>query len=204
MKGLPTVLLATWLVSAIGISPVLAQQATPTLVDALQRGGHVLLIRHTKSERVQEPSPMDLANCAAQHRLTDKGREEARALAAAFQALKIPVGQVLSSGYCRTMETARLAFGRVQPSEILLHPVYVPIPGVAAPPPYPERIELLKKLLATPPIAGTNTVLVSHGENLRDTVGSPVTEGEAVIYQPDGRGGSTLVGRVLVTGWIAQ
>ncbi len=147
---------------------------------------------------------MDLANCAAQHRLTDKGREEARALAATFQALKIPVGEVLSSGYCRTMETARLAFGRAQASEVLLHPVYVPVPGVPVPPPYPQRIELLKKLLATPPTTETNTILVSHGENLRDAVGSPVTEGEAVIYQPDGRGGSTLVGRVLVTGWVAK
>ena len=58
-----------------------AQELTPELVAALQRGGHVLLIRHATPERVNEPTPMDLANCAAQHRLTDKGREEARALA---------------------------------------------------------------------------------------------------------------------------
>ena len=70
------------------------------------------------------------------------------------------------------METARLAFGRAEPSEVLLHPVYVPVPGLPLPPPYPQRIELLKRLLATPPAAGTNTVLVSPGENLRDAVGS--------------------------------
>ena len=181
-----------------------AQELTPELVAALQRGGYVLLIRHATPERVNEPTPMDLANCAAQHRLTDKGREEARALGAAFQALKIPVGQVLASGYCRTLETARLAFGRAEPADILLHPIYAPIEGAPAVPPYPQRVELLKKLTATPPALGTNIVAITHGENLRDVVGSPVREAETVIYRPDGRGGSELVGKVQVTDWVAR
>ena len=203
VKRLSATMLSICVASA-GVLTTFAQQSSPVPVDALLRGGHVILLRHTTTERTQEPSPMDLANCAAQHRLTDKGRDEARAISAAFQALKIPVGQVLSSGYCRTMETARLAFGRAEASEILLHPVYVPAPGAAVPPPYEQRIDILKQLLAKSPAHGTNTVLVTHGENAKDAVGSPLAQGEAAIFLPDGRGGTTLVARVLPTGWMAK
>ena len=91
------------------------------------------------------------------------------------------------------METARLAFGSSQLSEILLHPVYVPVTGAPVPPPYEKRIKMLKQLLALPPDAGTNTVLVTPGENIKDTMGAQVKKGEAVIYRPDRKGGFTLV-----------
>jgi broad specificity phosphatase PhoE len=145
---------------------------------------------------------MDLTDCTTQHRLTDQGRNEARAIGMAFQAHKIPVGRVLSSGYCRTMETARLAFGRAQASEVLLPPSYMPVPGAPVPPTYQKRTELLKELLATSPGPGTNTVLVTHGVNIKDALGFSATQGEAVIFRPDGRGGTTLVERVLATGWV--
>ena len=203
MKRLLTITLVLCLF-ALGVLATSAQQATPALIEALQRGGHVILLRHASTERVQEPSPMDLANCAAQHRLTDKGREEARAIGAAFQALKIPVDPVLASGYCRTMETARLAFGRAQGLEVLLHPVYAPVPGAPVPPPYKERTDALKQLLATPPAPGANTVLVTHGENIKEAVGFEVAQGEATIFRPDGRGGTSLAARVLPTGWLAK
>ena len=177
--------------------------ASPVPVAALRGGGHVILLRHTSTERVQEPSPMDLANCAVQHHLTDKGQDEARAIGAAFQALAIPVGQVLSSGYCRTLATAHLAFGRTEASAVLLHPVYVPVPGAPVPAPYQQRTDALKKLFATTPAVGTNTVLVTHGENIKEAAGFEVAQGEAAIFKPDGRGGFTLVARVLANEWIA-
>ena len=202
MKRLLTLVLFPLL--AIALSPVLAQQLEPKLLDALQRGGYVLLIRHTSTDLIKEPSPMDLANCADQNRLNDQGRDEARALSAAFKTHKIPVGKILSSGYCRTMETARLAFGRSLPSEILLHPVYKPVSGAPVPLPYTARIEMLKQLLVTAPDAGANTVLVTHGENIKDSTGVQVDKGETIIFRPDGRGGSNMAGRVLITGWATK
>ncbi|MBI4206017.1 MAG: YHS domain-containing protein [Betaproteobacteria bacterium] len=202
MTRLSTTVLGVCFALGIQISPTAAQRITPVLADVLQRGGHVLVLRHTTAERVKEPSPMDLADCASQHRLTDKGRDEARALGQAFRTLKIPVGSVLSSDYCRTMETARLAFGRTESAEVLLHPAYTPPAGVPPPAPYAQRMELLKRLLATPPAPGTNTVLVSHGENIKDAVGFAVAFGEVVIFRPDGAGGTGLAGRVLASGWF--
>ena len=53
-------------------------------------------------------------DCASQRNLTDKGRGEARAIGEHVKRLGIPIGTVLASPFCRTMETARLAFGKAQ------------------------------------------------------------------------------------------
>ncbi len=163
MKRLPTVVLAICLASAAGVLPAFAQQTTPELAAALLRGGHVLIMRYGQVQMVKQPSPLDLADCASQHRLNDLGRDQARALRAAFQTLNIAVAQVLNSEYCRAIEFARLAFGKAHASELLLHPSYVPVPGASIPPPFEQRVTAVKKLLATPPAAGTNTVLITAG-----------------------------------------
>lgn len=204
MTRLSTAVLAICLVSVAGVFPAFAQQMTTALVEALQHGGHVILMRYGAVQMVKEPSPLDLADCAAQHRLTDKGRDQGRTIGAAFRTLNISVGQVLNSGYCRTIEYARLAFGKVEASELLLHPKYVPVPGAPIPPSYEKRVEAVKKLLATPPAAGTNTILLTHGLVVRDAAGFEMAAAEAAIFRPDGRGGTTLVARVLPDGWVAK
>ena len=204
MKRLPTVVLAICLASAAGLSPAFAQQITPVLVDALQRGGHVLIMRYGKVEMVKQPSPLDLADCASQHRLNDAGRDQAGALKAAFRTLDIPVGQELNSGFCRAIEFARLAFGKANVSELLLHPKYVPVAGASIPPPFEQRVAAVKKLLATHPAAGTNTVLVTHGGVVMAAVGFKTEFAEVLIFRPDGLGGTALVARVLANGWEAK
>lgn len=147
---------------------------------------------------------MDLANCEMQAKLTENGRDDARLIGKAFQALGIPVGEILASEYCRTMETARLAFGRAEPADVLLHPAYQPVPGARRLPAYAERKRAMEQLLSTQPRPGTNTVLITHGENLRDAFGFEGATGEALVLRPDGQGGFTLVSRVLPRAWLAE
>ena len=52
-----------------------------------------------------------LDDCALQRNLDDQGRAEARRLGEQFRSSNTRVGAVLSSQWCRTRETARLAFG---------------------------------------------------------------------------------------------
>jgi hypothetical protein len=61
----------------------------------------------------------------------------------------------------------------------------------------------VKQLLATPPEAGKNTVLVAHGQVVRDVAGMEMAAGESAIYRPDGRGGTTLVVRVQGYDWLS-
>jgi hypothetical protein len=88
---------------------------------------------------------------------------------------------VLSSEYCRTRETAEIAFGRVTPTQDLTSRV-----STASAEEEHARIEALRRLLATPPAPGTNTILVGHQFNLRDATGVSIAEGEAAIFQPMG------------------
>src|SRR5204863_3127256 len=67
-----------------------------------------------------------------------------------------------------------------------------------------RRAAAFKKLAATAPPAGSNVVLVSHKPNIMDAFGKDwfdVREGESSIFRPDGKGGFTLVGRVLAADW---
>src|SRR5262249_17311460 len=87
-----------------------AAQVDPAIVGKLREGGLVLYMRHTSTDFSQNDAAMTTyADCAHQRNLTEKGRDEAREIGAHLKRLAIPVGQVLASPFCRTMETARLA-----------------------------------------------------------------------------------------------
>ena len=165
----------------------------------------MILLRHTTvfplTQVSQDKYPMNLKECSAQVPLSDVGREEARRIGRAFRILGIPVGRVLASPYCRTMETGLLAFGRAEPWDALLHPAYTPVAGAPVPPPPEKRVEEIVQMYrsATP---GTNTILITHGEVIRAAAGFAMIQGEAAIYRPDGNA-FLLVARVLPTTWDA-
>src|SRR3954471_23490657 len=56
-------------------------------------------------------------------------------------------------------------------------------------------------LVVTPPPAGVNTVLVGQIFNVQRTLGLTPTEGEAIVFKPDGKGGYQLVGQLTATQW---
>src|SRR2546423_4067563 len=89
----------------------------PALVNALRRGGYVIYFRHTSTDFGQNDEGMtSYDDCTKQRNLTEQGRAEARAIGVAIAKLQIPIGDVLASPYCRTLETARLIFGRATAS----------------------------------------------------------------------------------------
>jgi hypothetical protein len=47
-----------------------------------------------------------------------------------------------------------------------------------------ERVAALRRLLATPPKPGTNTVLVGHLFNIQAAADIGLAEGEAAIFSP--------------------
>src|SRR5207247_2594884 len=62
-----------------------------------------------------DPPGFRLDECSTQRNLSEEGRAQARRVGAAFAARGIPIGRVLSSQWCRCLETARLAFGGAAP-----------------------------------------------------------------------------------------
>ena len=176
--------------SALPAKPV----GGPGLLSELRKGGYVIYFRHTSTDfsRDDAKSRGD-DDCDNQRPLTDKGRDEARQIGAAFRELNIPIGKVLASPRCRTMETALLAFGKPEPSsEARAGP---------ASPNNEDRYAPLRALLSTPVKPGANTVVASHGNPFYAVAGAPyLAEGEAAVIKPLGKD-FEIVARVRHDAW---
>src|SRR5687767_14591054 len=164
------------------------------LLGHLREGGYVLYLRHTSTDFSQNDSRMkSFEDCASQRNLTDRGRDEARAIGEHVKRLKIPIGEVLASPFCRTMETARLAFGKAKPTNEVRG-------GPASD--AGERYGALKKLLSSPVAKGTNLVISSHGNPFHAVAGPPyLAEGEIAIVRPEGGGRFSVIARIPLAGW---
>jgi phosphohistidine phosphatase SixA len=188
-------LLVLWAAPLATAEPATETLAGHQLVAALRAGGFIIYFRHTSTDFGQNDEQMTgYEDCARQRNLTDQGRDEARRIGAAIARLKLPIGEVLASPFCRTMETARLIFGRAEASDS--------VRGGPARPENPERYSALRKLLSTPPRAGTDLVIASHGNPYVAVVGPPyLAEGEAAIIRPLGAQGFRVVARIPKDGW---
>ena len=166
------------------------------LVEALQEGGYVVYLRHAATDRSKEDAGVvDLDDCSSQRNLNDAGREQARRIGRGFRELAIPLGVARSSEYCRTRETAELAFGRVE-----LEPRLTGFPNDGAPG-YSVRVRQTKELLARRPGEGENTVLVAHIKNIEASAGVSIEEGELAVFEPLGGTRFRYRGRIPAEAW---
>jgi len=176
-----------------------AGRVGPNLVTALQGGGYVIYFRHAATDFSQtDTDTRNLADCSTQRNLIPEGRADAREIGRAFRALRIPVGQVLASKYCRTRQTARLAFGRVRTTSDITS-----LPSAGSEREEARRVEALRRLLGTPPSPGKNRVLVAHLFNIEAAADVSLEEGEAAIFRPRGGKRFRLVATVLPEQWTA-
>lgn len=178
------------------LQPLLEGQA---LIEALQQGGLVLLTRHMSTDSfVPGEGTHDDRDCASQRNLNERGKQEARDVGAAFKSLGILVGTVLTSPYCRCVDTGVLAFGKGTPSEDLA--VFDELSGLEK----EKRGKLIRKLLNTVPASGSNTVLITHTGTLLYSFGLQTRpEGIAHIFRPAEFGNAIYLGRVTPEQWPA-
>ena len=156
-----------------------AEARDARLVRELRRGGLVIVLRHAKTDMSEyDRQGDDYANCALQRNLNRAGRQQARAIGRALRALDVPVGAVYSSPYCRTRQTARLAFNHARLTRDLLAGEFLEGDEARA------VVERFRRRLRRSPRAGTNTVLVTHNFALQAATGASVDEGGAAIFRP--------------------
>lgn len=180
-------------------SPVHAQKALgeAELIAALKQGGHVIYLRHAETDVSKTDQDRDdLSDWTKQRNLSEKGRQQAVAIGKAFRALGIPVSEIKASPYCRSVETAKLAFGKATVSKDLAF-------SIGTEKQEAERLaDALKIMLGTQPSAGKNTVLVAHTANLQEAAKIwPKPEGVAFIFKPLGNKSFELVQRVEAPQW---
>ena len=156
---------------------------------ALQRGAHVVLLRHAiTTPGVGDPPGFKLDDCKTQRNLTDEGRADARKLGAALRTHNVDIDRVLSSPWCRCIETAQLAFGRTPETSAALANLF----GQENREP---QVAELRKLVSGFNGRG-NLVLVSHGSTIVALTGVSPQPAEMVVVKPDGSGNFSVVGRL--------
>jgi len=76
------------------------------------RDGDVVLYRHALAPGGGDPPGFKAGDCSTQRNLSDAGREQARRIGVALRERlgALPVAAVWASPWCRTLDTARLAF----------------------------------------------------------------------------------------------
>lgn len=173
----------------------------PELLSTLQKGGHIIYFRHTKTnkgEKDQPNSKNDLGNCEIQRNLSEEGVKQAKDIGDVFTAKNIPVGEVMTSEYCRTWKTAELAFGKYEKNSKLN---YMPSKE-----PTKEQVKeaemRVKPLLNQVPNGENNTIIVGHSDMFKVATGIlPEPEGMAYILTPTGNGDFELQANVLPEEW---
>ena len=155
----------------------------------LKAGGQVVVMRHASTHPgTGDPSALRLDDCTTQRNLSAAGREEARRIGAEFRARGVHVGQVLSSRWCRCLETARLAFGNVEP--------WPPLDSFFRDRSRePAQTATVRARAGERPAAG-NLILVTHQVNITALTGIFPAQGEMVVLTPQGNGTFRIAGRL--------
>jgi phosphohistidine phosphatase SixA len=173
---------------SLSITPGLAAGDSEEAWAALVKGGHVALIRHGNAPPGYggDPPGFKIDDCRTQRNLDEQGRGEARAVGEAFRNHGVRVDRIVSSPWCRCLETARLmAVGPVESSWAL-----VPDRDPSA----PVRLLELREMVSAWRGPGT-LVLVTHALTVRALLGFLPIQGETVVLNP---GSGTAAGGDLV------
>ena len=146
---------------------------------ALKQGGKVILLRHTHVDIREGIGHLAPGNCAEEVNLSYSGVEQAKRIGEAFRAHGIVVGDVLTSPYCRCIDTGKLAFGHATSVQ------YLKPPGVVS-----EDLAKLNQDRVVQQILkhhdSSNLVMITHDLNIANVVlEDTVPMGEFFVVQPN-------------------
>jgi hypothetical protein len=176
------------LVAAICVFAARPAVASEEAAWAALRGGAIVLFRHAIAPGGGDPAGFRLGDCATQRNLDEAGRRQAQRIGEAFRSRGVAVGRVLTSQWCRTRETAELAFpGRKQDE-----PAFNSF--------FDDRSLGPAQTAAARPILlnwrGPGALVVStHQVNITALTGIVPASGEGVVLRTDG-GALAVVGRI--------
>ncbi|WP_336776180.1 histidine phosphatase family protein [Paenibacillus sp. MMO-58] len=169
-------------------NPAEAMPADPSLLKSLQQGGYILYVRHGDATVGTDSPSINFNDCSTQRNLSEAGRNQAVSYGNALRQLHIPVQvPVVASPFCRTKETAELAFGA---GNVRTDPFWVQIYQLSGSVPPAQQEAVLKALsaqLEIPPSPGTNKVIVAHSFPPGVGLGEIKSLGTVVI-KPNGQG----------------
>ncbi len=159
----------------------------------LKKPGHVILLRHSNAPNgVTEVDGIDLKNCAVQRNLDDEGRAQARRIGDAFRKHGLTRARLVSSQYCRALETAKLTgLGPVRELPALNLVTLLDLSGLK------ETADKTTRFIKSIP-ATQLTILVSHVGNILAISSANLSSGEMAVVHIDASGTIVVDGRLKI------
>lgn len=146
--------------------------------EKLKAGGLVVLARHASVIKKENGLHRD-PSCLKERKLSEKGKKQATRIGAIFTAKGVPINKVLASPYCRTTDTANIAFGKSQPAAFLSLLEALPQKQAEA------NTEKLIQKIGSYSGAG-NLILVTHSPNINAVSFESVEMGAFLVLKPSG------------------
>jgi phosphohistidine phosphatase SixA len=174
---------------ALAVSEVRAAEADVWAL--MKKPGHIVLLRHAYSpESPPDGDKVDFKDCATQRNLDAEGRAQAARIGDAFRKNGIKTLRLLSSRYCRAMQTGSLLkLGTVRELPALDQVFLADLGDMA------RTRDETRKFMKTIP-AGQLTVLVSHVSNIAAIAGVNLSSGELAVVHMEPSGDVTVDGRI--------
>jgi len=173
------------LAAVVAAAPALADEGAAWA--ALRAGGVVALMRHGDAPGAGDPPGWRLDDCATQRNLGEQGRAEARAVGERLRAERIAIARVVSSPWCRCLDTARL----VDVGPVQIEPTFANAFILR------DRREALRDggraVIAAWRGPGV-LVVVTHGENIHALTGRTPATAEVVVVAAGGDGALREIG----------
>jgi phosphohistidine phosphatase SixA len=155
---------------------------------ALSQGGVIAVLRHARAPGVGDPPGFRLGDCATQRNLSEEGRDQARRIGAVFRQKRVNVDVVLSSRWCRALETARLAF----PDQVQEFPALDSF--FADRGEQDRQTKAVRQRVAEWRGRPGVLVLVTHQVNITALTGIFPAEGEIVVLEPETTDKTRVIG----------
>ena len=153
--------------------------------------GYVVLLRHAKTvSGTGDPPGFELDDCATQRNLSEEGREQAKQIGKEFRERKIPIKKVLSSQYCRCLDTAQLLnLGTVEPAP-MLNSIFEDRSTAT------QQVEQTRQQIIDHRDNSGVVMMVTHYANIVEISGVAPQEGEIVVTRANQQGDLEVAGQI--------
>jgi phosphohistidine phosphatase SixA len=186
----------------IGCTPSTAQspQTTPPSVTApatdiwaqMREGtGYVVLMRHAQTEPgTGDPPGFRLEDCATQRNLSAEGKAQAERIGQTFRDRQIPIVQVLSSQYCRCLDTASLLDLSTVESAPMLNSTFTDQANETK-----QKEQVQQQIMNHRSNPGV-IIMVTHFVNIGAISGISPSSGDAVVVKANEQGKLEVAGQL--------
>jgi phosphohistidine phosphatase SixA len=149
------------------------------------KDGSIVLFRHANAPGGGDPEGFQLGDCRTQRNLDEAGRTQARRIGEQFRRRGVKVGAVLTSQWCRTRETAELAFPGMARDDVAFNSFFNDRSR--------EPAQTAQALATLKRWAGPGVLVVTtHQGNISALTGTGTASGEGVIVRPTATGVDVL------------